>query len=180
MEMLTSDMLTRSLTLVSRGQHDRAQHLLNETRSILKGLGKGGLPPLPPGASRPSGNSDPGTGVDNSSASSPKSSTFAENQSSTASDANTITAASSMDAETMTALNADLDSALEWINHPAVFSRDSRKTVLQSIGVISSQRAYTYRTPSEAHWAQRVAGVRKLTDRSKEWRETADDALTEE
>ncbi|CAL5870417.1 uncharacterized protein PFLUO_LOCUS4653 [Penicillium psychrofluorescens] len=180
MEMLTSDMLTRSLTLVSRGQHDRAQHLLNETRSILKGLGKGGLPPLPPGASRPSGNSDPGTGVDNSSASSPKSSTFAENQPSTTSDANTISAASSMDAETMTALNADLDSALEWINHPAVFSRDSRKAVLQSIGVISSQRAYTYRTPSEAHWAQRVAGVRKLTERSKEWRETADDALTEE
>jgi len=180
MEMLTSDMLTRALTLVSRGQHDRAQHLLNETRSILKGLGKGGLPPLPPGASRPSGNSDPGTGVDNSSASSPKSSTFTESrQATSASDANTITTAS-VEAEAMTALTADLDSALEWINHPAVFSRDSRKAVLQSIGVISSQRAYTYRTPSEAHWAQRIAGVRKLTYRSKDWRETGDDALTEE
>jgi hypothetical protein len=33
---------------------------------------------------------------------------------------------------------------------------------LQSIGVISSQRAYTFRTPSEAHWAQRVSGVRRL------------------
>ncbi len=40
MELLTSDMLTRALTLVSRGQHDRAHTLLNETRSILKGLGK--------------------------------------------------------------------------------------------------------------------------------------------
>ncbi|KAJ4166914.1 hypothetical protein NW765_008840 [Fusarium oxysporum] len=48
MELLTSDMLTRALTLVSRGQHDRAHTLLNETRSILKGLGKGGLPPHPP------------------------------------------------------------------------------------------------------------------------------------
>lgn len=81
----------------------------------------------------------------------------------------------------MVALNADLDSALEWINHPAVFSRDSRKAVLQSIGVISSQRAYTYRTPSEAHWAQRIAGVRRLTDQSKDWRETGQvDSLTEE
>ncbi|KAB8772381.1 hypothetical protein FH972_026670 [Carpinus fangiana] len=48
MELLTSDMMTRALTLVSRGQNDRAHHLLQETRSILKGLGKGGLPPLPP------------------------------------------------------------------------------------------------------------------------------------
>ncbi|KAJ5693229.1 hypothetical protein N7462_002652 [Penicillium macrosclerotiorum] len=162
MELLTSDMLTRALTLVSRGQHDRGQHLLNETRSILKGLGKGGLPPCPlphPGH---------------------RSSTFAESHVSSASDTATITPASAVDAQTMTALNADLDSALEWINHPAVFGRDSRKAVLQSIGVISSQRAYTFRTPSEAHWAQRISGVRRLTDRSKDWREMGDDALTEE
>lgn len=80
----------------------------------------------------------------------------------------------------MNALNADLDSALEWINHPAVFGRDSRKAVLQSIGTISSQRAYTFRTPSEAHWAQRISGVRRLTDKSKGWREMGDAALTEE
>jgi hypothetical protein len=80
----------------------------------------------------------------------------------------------------MMALDGDLESSLEWINHPAVFGRDSRKAVLQSIGVISSQRAYTFRSPSEAHWAQRISGVRRLTERSKEWRETGDDALTEE
>lgn len=80
----------------------------------------------------------------------------------------------------MMALDADLESALEWINHPAIFGRDSRKAVLQSIGVISSQRAYTFRSPSEAHWAQRIAGVRRLTERSKDWRETSEDALTEE
>lgn len=180
MELLTSDMLTRALTLVSRGQPERAQHLLNETRSILKGLGKGGLPPLPPGSSKPSGHSDPGSRGNTPTSGSPKSSTFTESQTSSASDTATITPASSVDLETMTALNADLESSLEWINHPAVFGRDSRKAVLQSIGVISSQRAYTYRTASEAHWAQRIAGVRRLTDRSKEWRETGDDALMEE
>ncbi|KAJ5794384.1 hypothetical protein N7457_000983 [Penicillium paradoxum] len=178
MELLTSDMLTRALTLISRGQNDRAMHLLNETRSILKGLGKGGLPPLPPGASRAESDAD-SRGDTPVSASSPKSSMFGGTHSST-SDTNTITSPSAVDAQTLLALNADLESALEWINHPAVFGRDSRKAVLQSIGVISSQRAYTFRTPSEAHWAQRVSGVRRLTERSQDWRETGDDALTEE
>ena len=176
MELLTSDMLTRALTLVSRGQHDRAMHLLNETRSILKGLGKGGLPPLPPSARGPG--SDSGSHGETPVSSSPKSSTFETHSS--ASETNTITPASAVDAQTMNALNADLESSLEWINHPAVFSRDSRKAVLQSIGVISSQRAYTFRTASEAHWAQRVSGVRRLTEKSRDWRETGDDALTEE
>ncbi|OJJ44132.1 hypothetical protein ASPZODRAFT_135610 [Penicilliopsis zonata CBS 506.65] len=194
MELLSSDMLTRALTLVSRGQHDRAQHLLNETRSILKGLGKGSLPPLPPGSARPSGNHPHGgsssasnggsdsnqIGTPNSS--SPRSGSFAESNSSisAASETATITPVAAVDAQTMIALDSDLEAALEWINHPAVFGRDSRKAVLQAIGVISSQRAYTFRTPSEAHWAQRLQGVRRLTDRSKEWRETGDDALTEE
>ncbi|KAL4871355.1 hypothetical protein BDV12DRAFT_164146 [Aspergillus spectabilis] len=177
MELLTSDMLTRALTLSSRGQHDRAQHLLNETRSILKGLGKGSLPPLPPPAAKSSADSE--SRGDTPTAGSPKSSNF-DSHSSAASDTATITPVAAVDNQTMMALDGDLESALEWINHPAVFGRDSRKAVLQSIGVISSQRAYTFRSPSEAHWAQRISGVRRLTERSKEWRETGDDALTEE
>lgn len=180
MELLTSDMLTRALTLVSRGQSDRAQHLLMETRSILKGLGKGSLPPLPPGAPKPSGGSDAGSRGETPTSASPKSSNFGDGHSSAPSETPTISPGAAVDSQTITALDADLASALEWINHPAVFSRDSRKAVLQGIGVISSQRAYTFRSPSEAHWAQRVAGVRRLTERSKEWRETGDDALTEE
>ncbi|EAU35538.1 conserved hypothetical protein [Aspergillus terreus NIH2624] len=180
MELLTSDMLTRALTLVTRGQPDRAQHLLMETRSILKGLGKGSLPPLPPGAPKPAATSDAGSRGGTPISTSPKSSTFTESHSSAASDTATITPVAAVDGQTINALDADLESALEWINHPAVFSRDSRKAVLQAIGVISSQRAYTFRSPAEAHWAQRIAGVRRLTDRSKEWRETGDDALTEE
>ena len=144
MELLTSDMLTRALTLVSRGQHERAQHLLNETRSILKGLGKGGLPPIPP---TPSTMKSP-------------------NQSSI-----TTNSSPGIDPTTVSALDAELEASLEWINHPAVFGRDSRKAVLQAIGVISSQRGYTFRTPVESIWAGRVGGVKRLTERSREWRE---------
>ncbi|KAF2106911.1 Pleckstrin homology domain-containing protein [Lophiotrema nucula] len=179
MELLTSDMLTRALTLVSRGQHERAHHLLKETRSILKGLGKGGLPPLPPPAGSrrngpPSANGSegqPSPTVDNLSR--PRTpSPHAENP---------FTPAAGIDATTMHALDAELESSLEWINHPAVFGRDSRKAVLQAIGVISSQRAYTFRTPSESLWADRITGVKRLSERSRDWREAGDDqALMEE
>lgn len=85
-----------------------------------------------------------------------------------------------VDHAVMHALDGDIEGSLEWISHPAVFSRDSRKAVLQAIGVISSQRAYTFRTASESIWADRVTGVRRLTEQSKDWREAADEALTEE
>lgn len=179
MELLASDMLTRALTLVSRGQHDRAQHLLSETRSILKGLGKGGLPPLPPAAAGKSSGTGFSSPTDTPNSSSPRSSNFPEN-SSGGSETATITPVAAVDQHVMSALDADLESALEWINHPAVFGRDSRKAVLQGIGVISSQRAFTYRTPSESLWSERVAGVKRLTERSKDWRDMGDDALTEE
>ncbi|KZM26856.1 zinc ion binding [Ascochyta rabiei] len=180
MELLTSDMLTRSLTLVSRGQHERAHHLLKETRSILKGLGKGGLPPLPPPGQRrhdaPSTTGSTGT-------SSPTHSSGGDTRPRTPSPhANSpFTPAAGIDARTMHALDAELESSLEWINHPAVFGRDSRKAVLQAIGVISSQRAYTFRSPSESLWAERVQGVKRLSERSREWRESGDqEALMEE
>jgi hypothetical protein len=76
-----------------------------------------------------------------------------------------------IDSTTVAALDAELEASLEWINHPAVFGRDSRKAVLQAIGVISSQRGYTFRTPIETLWASRVVGVKRVTDRSREWRE---------
>jgi hypothetical protein len=206
MELLTSDMLTRALTLVSRGQHDRAQRLLNETRSILKGLGKGGLPPIPP---PPQKSPNPGTGPTNAPAtttsSSPTSTTTPDRRRtpsptsapnsavpssvsatfhpsqlqtlprmrSTDAMVSNVTSASSagIDTATVAALDSELEASLEWINHPAVFGRDSRKAVLQAISVISSQRGYTFRTPMESLWAERIGGVKRLTDRSREWRE---------
>lgn len=133
MELLTSDMLSRALTLISRGQHDRAHTLLTETRTILKGLGKGGLPPLPsPSPSIPLPEvPDVGSSGHTPAATPPLETNF--------------TPASVIDAATVSALDAELESALEWISHPAVFVRDSRKAVLQAIGVISSQRSITFR-----------------------------------
>lgn len=189
MELLTSDMLTRALTLVSRGQHDRAQHLLKETRSILKGLGKGGLPPIPPNPSHSkfngTGNNSSNSVTTNSSPSStptpdrrrtpsPTSATTAGHSTIPANGSNdnlSVSSATGIDANTVAALDAELEASLEWINHPAVFGRDSRKAVLQAIGVISSQRGYTFRTPIESLWAGRVGGIKRLTDRSREWRE---------
>ncbi|KAK2003671.1 von Willebrand factor type A domain-containing protein [Colletotrichum falcatum] len=188
MELLTSDMLTRALTLVSRGQHDRAHTLLNETRSILKGLGKGGLPPIPPPTAPPNRSlpSTPHPGNDASPSITPdRKQTPSPTQSANSSAVNGYPAAAiarsrstdglglgaGIDANTVAALDAELESSLEWISHPAVFGRDSRKAVLQAIGVISSQRAFTFRTPIESLWAGRVAGVKKLTSKSREWRD---------
>lgn len=185
MELLTSDMLTRALTLVSRGQHERAYHLLNETRSILKGLAKGGLPPIPNSTTPkpPSAPSSLRNGTSNA-ANSPSSANGElpeHHPTPPPSESSHFSPASGVDATALAALDTELETSLEWINHPAVFGRDSRKAVLQAIGVISSQRGYTFRTPAESLWAGRVAGVKKLTGRSREWREVSEgEALMEE
>lgn len=192
MELLTSDMLTRALTLVSRGQHDRAHHLLTETRSILKGLGKGGLPPIPTPPPR-SPNPQPGldlasptSTVNPDSLRTPSPSTPPHARSGfinrpQSNDTLSIGTSSGIDATTVAALDAEIEASLEWINHPAVFGRDSRKAVLQAIGVISSQRGFTFRSPVESLWAQRVGGIKRLTEQSREWREGGNDiGITEE
>ena len=190
MELLTSDMLSRALTLVGRAQHDRAHTLLNETRSILKGLGKGGLPPVPNSANK-SQPSTPHPGNDSSSnlsgtpdrkrSPSPPTSSGSSGQGLQHSQMRAVGSndnfglGTGIDAGTVAALDTELESALEWINHPAVFGRDSRKAVLQAIGVISSQRAFTFRTPIESLWSTRVAGIKRLANKSREWREDGGD-----
>ncbi|CAD0099110.1 unnamed protein product [Aureobasidium mustum] len=202
MELLTSDMLTRALTLVSRGQHERASHLLTETRSILKGLGKGGLPPLPPPSAPPTARLPPtptasihSNGTDYPPPGPPTGPLppppMSVNPPISMEPRRTptpprlepmspFTPAAGIDADIMSALDTELAASLEWINHPAVFGRDSRKAVLQAIGVISSQRGFTMRTPAESLWATRVPGTRRLNDRSREWREIGDELLAEE
>lgn len=179
MELLTSDMLSRALTLVSRGQHERASHLLGETRTILKGLGKGGLPPLPPppnSALPPT----PSTGNPMDAKIPHPSEGERRTPSPPRSPRNPFSPAAGLDLSTMAALDAELESSLEWISHPAVFGRDSRKAVLQAIGVVSSQRGFTFRSPAESLWASRIGGIRRLSERSRDWREVGDESLTHE
>jgi len=175
MELLTSDMLMRALTLVSKQQHDRAHHLLAETRTILKGLAKGGLPPLPPGKSASKRHSPPSlpSHLGSSRGASP-------DRRSEPDCGTPVSRSSIVDHIIMDALDADLEASLEWINHPAVFSRDSRKAVLQAIGTISSQRAYTFRSASESIWAERISRIKKLTEAARDWREVNDEPLVEE
>lgn len=184
MELLTSDMLSRALGLVARGQNDRAQHLLSETRSILKGLGKGVLPPLPtpphssalpplPTTPRQIDDSARNSANERGSPHPPRSPNPSESLVPFGPSGGG--AGGGIDRATMTALDSELEASLEWICHPTVFGRDTRKSILQAIGVISSQRGFTFRTPSESLWAQRVPGVKELVDCSLKWREVGED-----
>ena len=93
---------------------------------------------------------------------------------------NPFNPAAGIDTSTMKALDAELEASLEWISHPAVFGRDSRKAVLQAIGVISSQRGYTFRTAAESLWASRIPGVKRLLEHNRDWRDPAAETLAEE
>ena len=180
MELLTSDMLTRALTLVAKGQHERAHDLLRETRSILRGLGKGGLPPTP-GKEKSRKMMEAAEAASVAGTSPPGSETTERSRRPSPPPPNSaLTPASGIDHSIMSALDAELESSLEWINHPAVFGRDSRKAVLEKIGVISSQRGYTFRTALESIYAARVPGIRMLYDESRNWPEAIEGALTEE
>lgn len=185
MELLTSDMLSRAVTLVSRGQPERAQHLLAETRSILKGLGKGGLPLLPPQTPAPTTALPPNPKPHDHHQKPPQEPTLSEpgrrkpSPHQPPESSPPFTPATGIDAATVAALDTELEASLEWMSHPPVFSRDSRKAVLQAIGVISSQRAYSFRTQVEMLWAGRVAGTRRLLDASREWREVGERVVEE-
>lgn len=87
---------------------------------------------------------------------------------------------SGIDPVVMNALDADIMAALEWISHPAVFGRDSRKAVLQAIGVIATQRGYTFRNAAEGIWAERIVGIKRLVEAARVWRDDSDDVVVEE
>ena len=190
MELLTSDMLTRAIALVSRGQAERAHHLLAETRSILKGLNKGNLPPLPPVPNCMTSTDKTGERrspveanipLPNGSQTPPSPPALPSPPSPVRRDVmSPFSRTAGIDDAAVTALDSELEASLEWIAHPAFFLRDSRKAVLQAIGVISSQRAYTFRTGAESLWASRVSGVRYLLERSRDWREVGYESLVEE
>lgn len=182
MELLTSDMLSRSLTLAARGQVENAQTLLIQTRSILSGLGKAAsFPPRHQSIRSMSTQSGKNIDVRSSTATADSSISAGSDGQSIASGQHHHSDSSSnfgmtvsVDSIVLNALDNDLAVALEWIAHPVVFNRDSRKSTFQAIGVISSQRAFTFRTPSERLFAERIEGIRRLTEISEAWRGCGD------
>ncbi|KAI5300845.1 hypothetical protein KEM55_004514 [Ascosphaera atra] len=198
MELLTSDMLSRALTLATRGQTDNAHTLLTQTQTILKGLGKGGLPQRPTQSSMHHSSTTNGTSknadVRNSTATQDSTVSSGSDGLSVASGAVTGRPSGSdysasgtnsmmsvsVDSTILNALDRELEVALEWMGHPVMFNRDSRKSTFQAIGVISSQRAFTYRTPVERLFAERIEGVRRLMELSELWRSNGEVTLAEE
>lgn len=182
MELLASDMLTRALTLVTKSKHEQAHATLASTRGILKGLGKGGLPPVPShAAGKPPMDANASTSGSTSARSNAASEAAADRRASPPPPPpSNMPTATPVDPTIMSALDAELETALEWINHPSVFGRDSRKAVLEKIGVISSQRAYTFRTALETLYASKIPGIRMLYDEARNWPEAIDESLTEE
>ena len=180
MELLTSDMLTRALNLVAQGRHERGHDLLRETRTVLRGLGKGGLPPVPGKDKSRKALDEQSTASSISGHSPPSSETTERSRRPSPPPSNGLATSSAIDQGIMSALDAELEASLEWINHPAVFGRDSRKAVLEKIGVISSQRGYTFRTAVESIYASRVPGIRMLYDESRNWPEVVQEDLEEE
>lgn len=173
MELLTSDMLSRALAFMEQDQFGHAEHLLRETQSILKGLAKGGLPPLP-GPQRkvkksPSQQHVSPTSPDLTRASTP----YNTARPSSAVGSSALTPAF-VDPVLVHALDAELQQALEWLDHPTIFERDSRKAILQAIGVISSQQAFTFRSAVEALWADRIPSIKASVDTSKSWHGSPD------
>ncbi|WPH02822.1 Hypothetical protein R9X50_00569000 [Acrodontium crateriforme] len=204
MEMLTVDMLTRALSLVTKGENEKADRLLRETRSVINGLCKGSLPPLPlppkqplpppppagslpptpPFPSTPTFKNSPKLG-DLNMARMPPTSDHRRTPSPADRDSiptTTSSPCSSMDLTTKNALDTELATAIEYIMHPDIFARDARKSVLQAISVIQGQRSYTHRTKTENLWADRNPGVNRNLEMSNSWRDPVEnqDDLTEE
>jgi hypothetical protein len=176
LELLTSDMLIRALALVDQSQSARATHLLSETRTVLQELGKVNLPSLP--TPPPSGALPPTPRTPNKNSpvlaplsvpSSPNRGPSSRPSTGSRTQESTSLGNVSFDPAMMAILDAELNSNLEWIAHPDIFARDPRKSILQSIGVISTQRGFTLRTPAEAFYAARISGVQHALEQSRAW-----------
>jgi len=176
MELLTSEQLTTALRLIGKGRYDEAHRHLTQTRDIIRRFDSGGFSALPPIKATVPPKPPPSSRL-------PQPPTTASEPTSPAESLPVIERTRSPKpppsptlSPVMAALENALSAALEEIVHPNVFLQDQRKAVLQAIGVISSQRAFTHRTEIEGLWAQRIAGTKKLLDASSAWRELQEES----
>ena len=177
MELLTSEQLMIGLRLIGRGRYDEAHHHLTQTRDIIRRFSSGAFDSPPPAKSSTVNKPTPSSRLPRSAAIAsvevrPPSPTGTLPAQSETSERRSLDAAAVPElSPVMVALELTLGAALQDIIHPNVFLQDQRKAVLQAIGVISSQRAFTYRTELETLWARRIAGTKKMIDASSAWRE---------
>ncbi|KAK9245019.1 hypothetical protein V1506DRAFT_460019 [Lipomyces tetrasporus] len=162
-EILTAECLKRAVVLVQNGKSEKAVELMKKSQKITQGLSLGALP-LPPEASIGSGTSSKGS-VDGSSTPPPL----------PPSRRGTV---GGVDQAIIDALSTEMQEALNATADTDMFLHDVRKRIMQAVGVIMTQRAFTTRSALESYFASRVENVRKLVNLAQEWREKQTEIAT--
>ncbi|KAK9351210.1 hypothetical protein V1523DRAFT_417472 [Lipomyces doorenjongii] len=161
-EILTAECLKRAVILVQNGKSDKAVELIKKSLKITQGLSLGALP-LPPETSLRSETSSKGSVDEGSTPPMPSSRR------------GTI---GGVDPAIIDALSAEMQGALNAIADTDMFLHDARKRIMQVVGVIMTQRAFTPRSALESYFASRVENVRKLLNWAQEWRENQAESPT--
>ncbi|KAK9372506.1 uncharacterized protein V1513DRAFT_452163 [Lipomyces chichibuensis] len=154
-EILTAECLKRAVILVQNGKSDKAVELIKKSLKITQGLSLGALP-LPPETSLRSETSSKGSVDEGSTPPMPPSRR------------GTV---GGVDPAIIDALSAEMQWALNAIADTDMFLHDARKRIMQVVGVIVTQRAFTPRSALESYFASRVENVRKLLNWAQEWRD---------
>ena len=139
-ELLTADMLRRALVLNSRGQNPVAQRLLEEGKAILQSLVQGNMSRMPQ----------------------------YDEEDRTPLVLDKAQTLSRLDASIGQALRTEVTACLEGLDDSTSFVLDTRKAVLQTVDVLTSQRAFTFRSAVEAMLAGRVDRIRAMVERSRQ------------
>lgn len=59
----------------------------------------------------------------------------------------------------LSAVDVEICTAVEWLHHPSIFHRDTRKRLLQLIRILRTQCACSHRTPLESLFSESIVGV---------------------
>ncbi|KAK9388097.1 hypothetical protein V1515DRAFT_599624 [Lipomyces mesembrius] len=161
-EILTAECLKRAVILVQNGKSDKAVELIKKSLKITQGLSLGALP-LPPETSLRSATSSKGSVDEGSTPPMPPSRR------------GTI---GGVDPGIIDALSAEMQGALNAIADTDMFLHDARKRIMQVVGIIMTQRAFTPRSALESYFASRVENVQKLLNWAQEWRENQAESPT--
>jgi hypothetical protein len=198
-EILTVHQLKNAIDSANKGRFAEAHSHLWSTRNLVRGFRKDGtitvpqspgpapkgkLPPIPSTRSAPPPNSAPPAlhpADGNIIPLHPAHRERSRSRSPMPSQSRSIPETKLVPEElspTMLALDEVLTDALDELVQPGVFAQDHKKAILQAVGVITTQRAYTDRTDIEAHWASRIDGTMRMLKASANWRQAREELQT--